>query len=111
MHDVIDAILEQALKDAIHKALIGIPNWLIDGILALLGPLNDLITDIALAPLKTNEWFANAIGFDLFLIDKVTNSIVTDFAKKTPIHEFEDPFPIMPADNNLIPIKIPIKNP
>jgi hypothetical protein len=107
--DITEVMLENLWKDAIKLAFPGWPDFWIDALLTILGPINDIIAKVIAIPMELNESLADLIGLDLGLKKTVINSVVDEFAKKTPIHSLEDPYPIMPAESGLIPVKIPIR--
>jgi len=108
--DIVGDLLENAVKNAIDNLLWFLPSWAIDLIWAILGPVIDLIRAILDLPDDIAEWFANLLGVSLGLFNVIITVVSDHFAKKYPIYEFEDPYPILPASGGLIPVKIPIKN-
>lgn len=109
MSDIVGDLLENAVKSAIDGLLWFLPDFAKDLIWAILGPVIDLIRAILDLPDDIAEWFSNLLGVSLGLFNAITTFIADYFAKKHPIYEFEDPYPILPASGILIPVKIPIK--
>jgi hypothetical protein len=107
--DIVGDLLEQAVTGAID-ALIPGPSWVKSLILAILGPIIDLIRAILDLPDDIAEWFSDLLGVSLGLLNTLLTFVADYFAAQTPILEFEDPFPILPAQGGLIPVKIPIEN-
>lgn len=110
--DVVNSLIEQILNDQISKLLDvipGVPDFAKDLLKSLISPVIDFISDIIAFPLKINEWLSDLLGFDLGLFDTIAEAIAEGFFSD-PIHEFEDPYPILPPESGLIPVKIPIKD-
>lgn len=105
-------LVENAMKDAIKDTFPFVPGWFIDAIFSFLGPLLDQLKNI-LGFLDTVEDFLqDLLGlpayFDLFSI--IATMVADNFANKYPIYEFEDPYPILPQEGALIPVKIPLRD-
>jgi hypothetical protein len=104
-------LLENIVKDAVNNLLPGwLPGWAKDIIWAFLGPILDLIKGILGIVGEINEWLSNLLGNIFGLVSLIETAIADYFASQYPIYSFEDPFPIMDAMPNLIPVKIPIRN-
>ena len=107
--DIVGDLLENAVKKAIDNLLFFVPGFVKDLIWAILGPVIDLIRWIIDLPDDIAEWFSNLLGVSFGLFNTIVTVVADHFAKKYPIYEFEDPYPILPASSGLIPVKIPIK--
>ncbi len=111
--DTVEAILEQAVKDAISNLMWWMPSWAIDLLWAVIGPILALIKSILEIAEEINEWISNLLGNMFDLVGLIETAVADYFASKYPIYEFEDPYPIMPGQAGpppLIPVKIPIRN-
>lgn len=106
----IDNLLKNAIENAISNALSGLPGWMVDIIMAFLGPIIDLITSLLDITTSIAEWLSNLLGNAFGLLGILETAIADYFASKYPLFPFEDPFPILKAAGGLIPVKIPIRN-
>jgi hypothetical protein len=104
-------LLENAVKDAIDNA---IPSWVPDVVKdilwALIEPILDLITSVLGIVGDITEWLSNLLGTLFDLLGAIETAVADYFASQYPIYEFEDPYPVLPAEPGLIPVKIPIRN-
>jgi len=104
-------LLENAVKDAIDNA---IPSWVPDVVKdilwALIGPILDLITSVLGIVGDIAEWLSNLLGTLFDLLGAIETAVADYFASQYPIYEFEDPYPVLPGEPGLIPVKIPIRN-
>ena len=113
--DLIDfeAIVEElldALVDAIVDTVFaGFPGWAKDAILAITGPLIDFIGDAIDLVDDFDEWLSDLFNISFGLGDLILNLLADYFAHKTPIVDLENPYPVMEAENGLIPVKIPLE--
>lgn len=105
--DIVGDLLEDAITDAINALLPG-PQFLKDLVLAILGPIIDLIRAILDLPDDIEEWFSDLLNVSFGLLDSVLIAVADYFAARSPIFWFEDPYPILEAAGGLIPVKIPI---
>ena len=110
--DIVGDLLEDAVRSALDGILGPLPGWAKDLILAILGPVIDLIRAILDIPDDIDEWLSDLLGTSLGLLDAITGFVADYFANKNPIFEFEDPYPILDAvpSTPLIPVKIPIRD-
>ncbi len=108
--DMVGDLLENAVNAAINGLLGFLPQWAKDLILAILGPIIDLIRAILDLPDDIGEWIADLLGVSFGLFNLLLTFVADYFANKTPLHELEDPYPILPASGGLIPVKIPIRD-
>jgi hypothetical protein len=105
--DIVGDLLEDAITAAINALLPG-PQWLKDLILAILGPIIDLIRAILDLPDDIAEWFSDLLNVSFGVLNLIVTAVADFFAAQNPLYEFEDPFPLLPAAPGLIPVKIPI---
>jgi hypothetical protein len=104
-------IVENLLHDIIYDLLPGwLPDWAKDIIWWFLGPLLDMLKE-ALGFLDTLEDFLQDLLGDTFdFLGQIETAVAEYFADQYPIYELEDPFPVLPKDGSLIPVKIPLRN-
>ena len=107
----INNIIDKLMKDAINGLLWFLPGWAKDLLWALIGPVLDLLKSILGIVGEVFEWFENLLNHIFDLLGLIETAIADYLANKNPIHDFEDPYPIMDATPTLIPVKIPIRNP
>lgn len=112
--DLLEAAVEKAILD-----LLPLPGWAKDLILAILGPIIDLIRAILDLPDDIGEWLSDLLGVSLGLLNSIAQFLADYFAEKNPIHEFEDPLPVLEEQAialltggvlTLIPVKIPVRD-
>ena len=108
--DIVGDLLDNALDAAINGLLGFLPGWAKDLLLAILGPIIDLIRAILDLPDDIGEWISDLLGVSFGLFDLILTFIADYLANKTPLHELEDPYPVLPASGGLIPVKIPIRD-
>lgn len=116
--DIVGDLLENAINAAIDNLLGFLPGWARSLIKALLGPVIDLIRAILDIADDIQEWISDLLNVSFGLLDRVLQLVADHFAAKTPLHQIEDPFPILEASANpnpgspsqLIPVKIPIRD-
>jgi hypothetical protein len=105
--DIVGDLLEDALTDAVNALLPG-PQWAKDLVLAILGPVIDLIRALLDLPDDIEEWLSDLLNVSFGLLDVIITAVADYFAARNPLFEFEDPYPILEASGGLIPVKIPI---
>lgn len=105
--DIVGDLLEDAVTDAVNALLPG-PQWAKDLVLAILGPIIDLIRAILDLPDDIEEWFSDLLNVSFGLLDTIVTAVADYFAARNPLLRFEDPYPILEASGGLIPVKIPI---
>jgi hypothetical protein len=104
-------LLENAVKDAINNAIPSwIPGFVKDILWALIGPILDLVTSILGIVGDIADWLSDLLGSAFGLLGLIETAVADYFASQYPIYEFEDPYPVLPAESGLIPVKIPIRN-
>ncbi len=103
-------LLENAVKNAINNFLPWwLPDWAKDLIFGFLGPILALVKDILGIVGEVSEFISDLLGNQLGLLGLIETAIADYFANRTPIYEFEDPYPVL-TGGGLIPVKIPIRN-
>ncbi len=107
--DMVGDLLQNAITSAINALLPG-PGWLKDLIMAILGPIVDLMRAILDIPDKIDEWLTDLLGVSLGLFDFLVTVIADYFASKSPLTMIEDPFPIAGYSGALVPIKLPLRD-
>ena len=107
--DIVGDLLENALTSAVNNLLPG-PQWLKDAILAILGPIIDLIRGILDIADDFQEWLSDLLGVSLGLLDFIGTLLVNHFAGGSPLAKIEDPLQVAEADGSLVPIMIPIRD-
>ncbi|NIS69848.1 MAG: hypothetical protein GTO12_13120, partial [Proteobacteria bacterium] len=107
--DTVGDILEDALNAAVDVLLGPIPDWAKDLILAILGPVIDVIRDILDLTDDVGEWLSDLLNINLGLLNIIAGLLLDFFANKTPLFELEDPVPVLPASGALIPVGIPVE--
>ena len=107
--DIVGDLLENAVTSAVNNLLPG-PQWAKDAILAILGPIIDLIRAILDFPDDIQEWLSDLLGVSLGLLDFIGTLLVNHFAGNSALAKIEDPFQVAEADGSLVPIMIPIRD-
>jgi hypothetical protein len=107
--DTIGDLLDAALEAAIDGLLGFLPGWARDLILALLGPVIDVVRAILDLGDDIDEWLTDLLGVSFGLFDLILTLIADHFAADSPVLQIEDPVPVMPASGGLIPVLIPVE--
>lgn len=115
--DIVGDLLMKAIEDAIDGLFGWLPGWAKDLIMAILGPIVDLVREILDIPDDIGEWLSDLLGISFGLFNTILTFIADYFASKYPLHRMEDPFPLdfiphLPFEppTPLIPVKIPIRD-
>lgn len=104
--DTVGDLFHNLIVNAIDSLMSGFPQWAKDLIDAVLGGVEDIIRTVLDIPDDIGEWLLDMIGsLGIFqaLIDALAQYIAIT------LFELEDPYPILPADGPLIPVKLPIE--
>jgi len=109
--DTIGNILDAAIDNVVDGLLGWLPRWARDLIKAILGPIVDLIRFILDIGDDIDEWLSSLLGTSLGLLDFALTYVADYFAQKYPVYWIENPYPILEAENSLIPVKIPLESP
>lgn len=116
--DIVGDLLENALNAAIDNLLSFLPGWARDLIRAIFGPLIDLIRSILDLGDDIQEWISDLLNVSFGILDFILQLVADYFASQYPVHQIEDPYPIMEAAANpnpgspalIVPVKIPIRD-
>lgn len=115
--DSVGDLLEDALSAVVNNLLGFLPGWARRLILAIMGSVIDLIRAVLDIADDIQEWISDLLNVSFGLMDFILQLVAEYFASKYPIHQIEDPYPILgkvtdPNDDssNLVPVKIPIVN-
>jgi hypothetical protein len=108
--DIVGDALENALDTAIDGLLFFLPSWARKLVKAILGPIVDLVRAILDIGDDIEEWLSDLLGVSLGLFDVILTAVADFFANKFPLLEIENPFPVIPYENGLIPVKIPVES-
>lgn len=116
--DMVGDLLESAAEAAIDGLLGFLPGWARDIIKAILGPVIDVIRDILDIADDIQEWISDLLNVSFGILDLVVQFVADHFAQKYPLHELEDPYPMLEGTTNpnlggpasLVPVKIPIRD-
>lgn len=116
--DIAGDLLDDALNAAVDNLLGFLPGWAKTVIKAIFGPLIDFVRDVLDLPDDIGEWIADVLGVSFGLFNLILQLIAEYLASRYPLHQIEDPFPILPAVANpnpfasgvLVPVKIPIRD-
>jgi hypothetical protein len=104
-------IVENVLKSAIENTFPSwLPGWAKDLIWAFLGPLLDLLKGILGFLDNFEDFLQDLLGNTFDILGLIETAVADYFANKTPIYEFEDPYPLLPQSGALIPVKIPLRS-
>jgi len=106
----VDNLIENIVRNAIEDMFPVLPGFIVDALLAALGPILDLVKSLLGIVGEINDWLTDLLMNTLDLLGFIETAIADYFAAKTPLYEFEDPYPILDATAGLIPVKIPIRN-
>ena len=116
--DIVGDLLENAVNVAVDNLLGFLPGWARDLIKAILGPVIDLIRGILDIADDIQEWISDLLNVSFGILDFILQLVADYFAKENPLHQIEDPYPILEAAPNpnsgsplmLVPVKIPIRD-
>jgi hypothetical protein len=99
-------LFQTLVVNAIDALISPLPGWAQDLINAVLGSVEDIIRTVLGIPDDIGEWLVNiisSVGIFQDLVDALTQYITLT------LFELDDPYPILPADGALIPVKLPIE--
>jgi hypothetical protein len=116
--DIVGDLLENAVNAAVDNLLGFLPGWARDLIKAILGPVIDLIRGILDIADDIQEWISDLLNVSFGILDFILQLVADYFAKENPLHQIEDPYPILEAAPNpnsgsplmIVPVKIPIRD-
>jgi hypothetical protein len=111
-------LIEKALDDAVKNKLsaLGLPGVIQDLILAALGPLMTILRSALKPAGDIHTWLAHEINERLEFPGKLAAALVNYFKIHRPLHQWPDPYPILPGGPKdpktklytLIPVMIPL---
>ncbi|MBT9551293.1 MAG: hypothetical protein IV088_10625 [Hydrogenophaga sp.] len=116
--DIVGDLLENAVDAAIDNLLGFLPGWARAIVRAILGPVIDLIRAILDIADDIQEWISDLLNVSFGLLDFALQMVADYLANQSPLHQIEDPFPMLEAAANpnpgnptmLIPVKVPIRD-
>lgn len=116
--DIVGDLLENAINSAIDNLLGFLPGWARDLIKSILGPIIDLIRGILDIADDIQEWISDLLNVSFGILDFIVQLVADYFAAKYPIHQIEDPYPILETSTNpnpgfpssIVPVKIPVRD-
>ena len=104
--DTVGDLFHNLITNAIDNLMSGFPQWAKDLVDAILGGTEDIIRTVLDIPDDIGEWILDLIG-NLGIWQDLIDALAEYIA--LTIFELEDPYPILPADGALIPVKLPIE--
>lgn len=105
----VDELLTDLVKTLVDTVFSGFPDWAKDAILAISGPIIDVIGAIIDLGDDFQEWLADFFNVSIGLGNILLTLLADYLTNKSPVFSLEDPQKIMDAtDDGLIPVKIPI---
>jgi len=116
--DIVGDLLENLLDAAVDNLLGFLPGWAKSIIRGIFGPIINVVRVILDLPDDIQEWISDLLNVSFGILDFILQLIADYFANKYPLHQIEDPFPILDATPNpnpgapasLVPVKIPIRD-
>lgn len=106
--DIVGDLIEDALTAAIEALIPG--GWVRDLLLAIIGGIADLIRWVLDIPDEIDEWLSDLFNVSFGLLDFIGGLFLDLFGNCLPIAKIDDPFEVLPAENGLVPVLIPIRN-
>jgi hypothetical protein len=105
----VEELLTNLVETLVDTVFSGFPGWAKDAILAISGPIIDLIGSAIDLVDDFQEWLADFFNVSIGLGNLLLTLLADTLANKNPILSLEDPLKIMdPTNTGLIPVKIPI---
>ncbi len=104
--DIPGTLLENIIDAAIES--LGLPGWAEDVIETILGPLVDVINGILGITGDVALWILNFIGNTLRLWNLLKAALLEYLGSTTPLFQFPDPLPVIPAQPPEIEVKVPV---
>jgi hypothetical protein len=116
--DIVGDLFDNAVDTAIDNLLGFLPGWARDLVRAILGPVIDLIRGILDIGDDIQEWISDLLNISFGILDFILQLVADNLANNQPIHQIEDPYPILEATSNpnpgsplsIVPVKIPIRD-
>ncbi|HKY13523.1 MAG TPA: hypothetical protein VJM33_01270, partial [Microthrixaceae bacterium] len=107
--DIIGDVFEEAIEDALSAALWWVPDWAMDLLLAITGPLVDLVRDLLDIGDDLEEWLSNLLGVSFGIFDIILTAVLDALASDYPLIEFEDPVKALDGVGPIVPVLVPIE--
>ncbi len=115
--DIVGNLIEDALTSAVEALIPG--GFVRDLILAIIGGIADFIRFLLDIPDEIEEWLSDLFNVSFGLLDFLGTLILDFFGNCVPIYRIDDPFEVMPAEENtdvllsgapvtLVPVRVPI---
>ena len=116
--DIVGDLLENVANAMVDNLLSFLPGWARDLIKGILGSIINLIRKILDIADDIQEWISDLLNVSFGILDFILQLVADYFAEKYPLHQIEDPYPIIkPAPNpnpgiplSIVPVKIPIRD-
>lgn len=116
--DIVGDLLGKAFDIAIDDLLGFLPDWTRAIAKAILAPIIAAVRAILDVPDDLQEQISDLLNVSFGILDFILQFIAEALAKTHPLHQIEDPFPILDAAANpnpggpavLVPVKIPIRD-
>jgi hypothetical protein len=103
-------IVVELMNAAIDTLLAPFPDFLKDAIRFVIGPIESLIKSVFGIADDIDTWFQNLLG-SLNLVADLETAVAQYFAARSPLFEFPDPYPMLPAAaGTSLPVYIPLRN-
>ncbi|MGI0006058.1 MAG: hypothetical protein ACREAO_02960 [Nitrososphaera sp.] len=104
--DTAGDLFHNLIVNAIDNLMSGFPQWAKDLVDFVLGGVEDIIRTVLDIPDDIGEWLLDMIG-NLGIFESLVDALSQYIA--FTLFELEDPYPVLPADGPLIPVKLPIE--
>jgi len=106
--DIVADLFEDLLTSAISAIIPG--GWVRDLILAIIGGIADLIRAILDIPDDIGEWLADLFNVSFGLGNLILQFIAEFIGACNPVFAIDDPFEVLAASDDLVPVTVPIRN-
>lgn len=110
-------VLDAALHTAAEKLLSFLPDVILDALGFGVDFIVDKIRDLLDLGDDIQEWLSDLLNNSFGILDFILQLVADYFANLYPLHQVEDPYPILKKANNpnqslpkLLPVKIPIRD-
>lgn len=106
--DTVGDLLEQELTSVIERLIPA--GFVRDLVLALIGSVADLIRTLLDIPDDINDWLSDLFNISFGLGNLILQFVADFFGKCVSFFQIEDPYPMLPKTDTLIPVHVPIRN-